>query len=67
MDALENLNRVAGSLQAIDLRTTSGDVRAQLREARKSTQDLGRVIADVLSVDVPVAPTLVAPREAQPA
>lgn len=67
VDALEALEKASASLQMVNLRTTSGDLRKKLRSTRELSAQARTELVDALRLDVPAPVSHIPLQEAQPA
>lgn len=55
-EALMSVETLAVHLNAVDLRTTSGDLRQLVKESRGLADELGTKLAAAVRADLPVGP-----------
>lgn len=65
VDALEALEKASASLQAVNLRTTSGDLRKKLRSSRELSTQARAELVEALRLDVPAPVSHIALQEVQ--
>lgn len=53
-DALESAEHLAACLSSVDLRTTTGELKALVQESRTLTDELGEKLAEALRTDIPM-------------
>lgn len=56
VDAMRALDKATNSLQEIDLRTTTGELRRLVKESRSGAAELSATLAAAVRADEPVNP-----------